>query len=170
MVQMARQKETRETLTFLTALLASLPFSLPFFFYSQSLLIFPFEWDTYMSKAFANTKGLFHSQGTRHEMIFLITVDRCPAPAFFPPHPLEITIQWLVQAGQPGQRTQMTQVTAYGRRTAFLWAHMGWCPQPWPYKQHTVDNWAHWPMLLLRGLDAKDSFWVYSSRPDHGQQ
>lgn len=94
MVQMARQKEMREILTFITALLASLPFNLPLFFYSQSLLlIFHFKSDSYTSKALGNMKGLFHPQGTWHEGLFLIAVDRCLAPAFFPPPPLEITTQ-----------------------------------------------------------------------------
>lgn len=74
----------KEILTFITALLASLPFNLPLFFYSQSLLIFHFKSDSYMSNALGNKKGLFHPQGTWHKGLFLVAVDRCPTPAFSP--------------------------------------------------------------------------------------
>lgn len=85
MVQMARQKEMREILTFITAArLALLWFRLPLFFYSQSLLIIHFELDSYKLKALGNMKGLFHPQGSWHEGLFLVAVDRCLAAAFLP--------------------------------------------------------------------------------------
>lgn len=85
MVQMARQKEMREILTFITtARLALLWLRLPLSFYSQSLRIIHFELDSYKLKALGNMKGLFHPQGSWHEGLFLVAVDRCLAAAFLP--------------------------------------------------------------------------------------